>query len=390
MPRRTAPRRPSRPAPAARPGARWPARRPGWPAVGVAAVVAVGLGVGAWRLAADDPARLRARAEAAEAAGDWPSARDAWRSLNRTPAARGRTWLAEARACLAIDLAAQAEAALARACRADPADPEPWRLRLDILRTEGRTTEALRVGWEAYGAVGPGARRPILRELTLALLLPGDALDDLPDDRSRARVDRWAAADPGDADAAVARRRRAAAMPRPGEADLAGWIATLDGLLGRDPGRAAAREALVVALTEAGEPERARSALDAWPEADRDGRYHRLDARWQLDQARRPDLAAAAVARALADLPHDWRARSLLARAERALGRADLAAREAARVDALRERLDPSALVPRLAADLARPDDPSARLDLADLCAFAGLDRLAVAWRREADAAPIR
>ncbi len=93
----------------------------------MAALVAL-VAVAAWKLAPEDPDRLRERAEAATRAGDWPTALDRWRALNRTGHARGRTHLAEARACLALDRAAQAERALRRAVDADPTDPEAWRL----------------------------------------------------------------------------------------------------------------------------------------------------------------------------------------------------------------------------------------------------------------------
>ena len=290
---------------------------------------------------------------------------------NRSPSARGRTWLGEARAALALDLAAQAESALIRANEADPADPEPWRLRLDILRTEGRTTEAQRVGWSAHGSVAPEARRAILRELTLALLLPDDALDELPDSRTRTRLDRWVAADPTDAEALVARHRRMSDDPRPGTPGLDDWTATLAAILDRDPGRVVAREALVIALDERGESDRSRDVLAAWPEGSRDARYGRLVGRRALDHDRDPARAAEALERAVAELPQDWKARARLAQAYHALDRPADASREAARVAALRELLDPSTLVPRLASDLSRPDDPAARRDLADLASRA-------------------
>ena len=75
--------------------------------------------------------------------------------------------LEEARACLALGRAAQAELSLHRAITADPSDLEPWRLLLEILRVEDRTLEAQHVGWEAYDQVRPEARRELLRELTL-------------------------------------------------------------------------------------------------------------------------------------------------------------------------------------------------------------------------------
>ena len=156
--------------------------------------------------------------------------------------------------------------------------------------------------------------------------------------------------------------------PRPATPGLDDWVATLTAILDRDPGRVAAREALVIALDERGEPDRGRDVLAAWPESSRDARYDRLVGRRALDHDRDPARAVAALERAVAELPQDWKARARLARAYHALDRPADAAREAARVAALRELLDPSTLVPRLASDLARPDDPAARRDLADLC----------------------
>ena len=61
-------------------------------------------------LPAKAPTTLLARAEAAEVGqGLARIALKAYRSLNKTPTARARTWLGEARACLGLDLAAQAE-----------------------------------------------------------------------------------------------------------------------------------------------------------------------------------------------------------------------------------------------------------------------------------------
>ena len=127
--------------------------------------------------------------------------------------------------------------------------------------------------------------------------------------------------------------------------------------------------------------------LDAWPEPLRDARYWRLRGRWDLDYDHHPARAVEAFTRALTDLPHDWKTRVRLARALHALGRETASKQEADAVARTREALDPSTLGPRLSADLARLDAPSALLDLSDLCACAGLTRLADAWRREAAAA---
>jgi tetratricopeptide (TPR) repeat protein len=343
----------------------------------VAALVAL-VAVAAWKLAPEDPDRLRERAEAATRAGDWPTALDRWRALNRTGHARGRTHLAEARACLALDRAAQAERALRRAVDADPTDPEAWRLWLELLRVEGRVAEAHRLGWAAYAAVRPASRREVLRGMTLALLA------DLPDDLARATLGRWIAADPGDVEARVARLARIAAEPRSGDPDRADRVATLTALLDADPLAVSAREALVVALADAGEPDRGRGVLEAWPADLRDVRYWRLRGRWELDYDRQPARAVASFGHALAELPHDWKTHYRLARALQVSGLPAAARRAAAAVARIREALDPATLGPRLRADLDRLDDPGSLLDLARLCELAGLSRLADAWRQEA------
>src|SRR5262245_29118002 len=160
-----------------------------WPwlaALGAAAALAVAaVAAGVWASGRSGPERLRARAEEAARAGDWNEALRAWSEFNQTRLAWGRTYLAEARACLALDRAAQAEHALRRAIAADRADPEPWRLLLELLRVEDRTVEAGQLGFEAYAAVPAPARRRVLRDLTLALLA------DLPEDLARDRLGRW-------------------------------------------------------------------------------------------------------------------------------------------------------------------------------------------------------
>lgn len=345
---------------------------------GIAAAVA-GLAIGAWFLFPERPERLRARAEAAERAGDWSSALRLWRAVNQTRLARGRTHLAEARACLALDRAAQAEVALRRAVAADPDDPEPWRLLLQLCRVEERTWEARRLGEDAAAAVLPSTRREVLRDATLALLA------DLPDEQARGALDRWVVADPADLDARVAKLRRAAAHPGDADPDRADRIAALSAVLQRDPSHIAARELLVESLADAGDPQRGRQTLDAWPAGARDGCFDRLLGRWQLDYEHDPAGAAESFQRALADFPHDWRTHYRLARAWRALGRDADARREAETVGRLRDVLDPAALGPRLSADIGRLDEPASCRDLADLCARAGLARLADAWRREAE-----
>jgi len=395
------PRRPPPPPPPARRGPRAPrgraagrdwqpgGRRPAWVGLAVAALASAGLGLGlGWQWWALRPERLRAGAEAAARAGDRPGALAAWGAVNATRLAGPATRLAEARAALELGRAARAEVALRRASEADPGAVEPWRLRLELLRVGDRPVDAVRVGWQAYRAVPPGDRREVLRGLTLALLA------DVPEDDARRILARWVGADPAgpDVEARVDYLRRVAARPRSGDPGRAARVAELEAMLGREPGRLDAREALVSDLADAGEPDRGRRALAAWPgaEAGRDARYWRLRGRWDLDYDGDPAAAAAAFRRALSDLPHDWKTRARLARALHALGRKAEARREADAVGRTREALDPRHLGPRLAADLGRPDDPAALADLGDLCRQAGLGRLSEAWAREAAEARAR
>lgn len=305
----------------------------------------------------------------------------AWRAFNATEAARAETHLAEARAALALGYAAQAERSLRRAIAADPAATEAWKLLLEILRVEDRSLDAQRVVWESYQRVPAGARRPVLRELTLALLA------DVPDETARAALKRWIAADPVDVDAGVALLQRIADQPRAADPDRGSRLAELEQMVADHPDHLGARAALVAALADAGEPDRGRVVLDGWPgaETERDARFWRLRGRWELEYDGYPDRAAAAFRRALETMPQDWRSWSGLARALNRIGRADDARRAAESVSRIREALEPTALGTRLDADFRHLDDPQALRDLAALAAQAGLTRLADAWRAEAE-----
>jgi tetratricopeptide (TPR) repeat protein len=328
--------------------------------------------------AADSPARLRSQAEAAARAGDWTTALQHWRAVNASAAARSSSHLGEARACLALGKAAQAELSLLRAIRADPSGPEPWRLLLEILLVEDRTLEAQHLGWEAYDKVSSEARRELLRELTLGLLA------DLPDEQIRSTLRRWVDADANDIDAQIALWQRIAAQPRAADPDRPSLLAALEALLTKHPDHIGARAALVTALADAGEPDRGRAVLSSWPESSRDARYWRLRGRWDLEYDHHPEQAAAALRTALIDLPQDWRSWFRLARALHILGRDNESQQAAETVSRIREVLDPLVLGPRLHAAFDHLDDPAALHDLAALCNRAGLTRLADAWLMEA------
>ncbi len=328
---------------------------------------------------ANSPERLLDQAQAAAHAGDWISAVKYWRAINSTRSANSLSHLGEARAHLALGRAFQSELSLRQSISADPANPEPWQLLLQILRVEDRTLEASRLGWEAYASVRQESRRAVLRELTLGLLA------ELPDDDARRALARWADADPNDLDARIALIARIGNQPRAADPDRMALLAELESILASHPDHITAREVLVTALADAGEPERGRSVLNEWPTNARDSRYWRLRGRWDLEYDNRPDEAATAFRTVLAELPQDWRSWYRLARALRVLGREEESRQAALTVSRIRGALDPLLLGPRLDAAFSDLDKPAALEDLAGLCTRAGLPRLGEAWHHEAE-----
>ncbi|GIW85910.1 MAG: hypothetical protein KatS3mg108_0234 [Isosphaeraceae bacterium] len=320
-------------------------------------------------------ANLRLRADAAAREGRWLDALQLWAQVNASPLADAFSWRAEARAALALGRAAHAERALDQACRLDPANPEPWLIRLERLRMLGRPFEAMALGQAAVRAVPPSARQPILRAWTLAILA------DPPDDLARATLARWIAADPNDLDALAALDRRYAEYPQASDPPRADRIARLQNALLQNPSHLPTREALAITLAETGQPQLGRSILNDWPPSQRNALYDRLDGRWALDYENNPAHAVDALRRALAALPTDRRSRYRLARALQATGLTDAARAEAQLLARLYETLEPVRLTQRLDNALAdNPIPPHTARDLAHLCRSVGLDQLASLW----------
>ena len=191
-------------------------------------------------------------------------------------------------------------------------------------------------------------------------------------------------ADSADVDAQIALWQRIAAQPRAADPDRRPCWPRWRPFWLKHPDHIGAREALVTALADAGEPDRGRALLDAWPESARDARYWRLRGRWDLEYDHHPEQALAAFQTALAELPQDWRSWYRLARALHILDRDNESRQAAETVSRIREVLDPLVLGPRLDAAFDHLDDPAALRDLAALCNRAGLTRLANAWLAEA------
>ena len=141
----------------------------------------------------------------------------------------------------------------------------------------------------------------MLREVTLTILT------ELPDDLARSTLARWLAADPSDVEAEAALLRRIGSDPRSDDPDRQTRLERLEDLTVGHLDRPNVREALAIALADGRDDDHFRAVLDAWPADSRDARYWRLKGRLYLDVDRRPDQAADAFRRVLAETPHDWR-----------------------------------------------------------------------------------
>ena len=114
----------------------------------------------------------------------------------------------------------------------------------------------------------------MLREITLGVLA------DLPDDLVRTTLRRWIDADEDDLDARIALLHRITIQPREADPDRLTLLSELESIVARFPKQTSAREVLVTALADSGEPERGRALLEDWPIDTRDARYWRLRGRW--------------------------------------------------------------------------------------------------------------
>ncbi len=157
-----------------------------------------------------------------------------WRPGRRSTesgASTARTLLAEARAALALDRAADATRALEAASAADPTLARG--LANSGSTCSGSSTARSRPSaWAGSPSrpSSPGRAGRSSPSTTLA------ALAEPPDDEARDRLDRWIAADPDDLDARVALLARVAANVHPGDPDRASRIAELAEILGARPG----------------------------------------------------------------------------------------------------------------------------------------------------------
>jgi tetratricopeptide (TPR) repeat protein len=333
-----------------------------------------------WRIS-NSPARLIEQAKVSSRHHRWHEALRYWRAVNNTKDARSETYLEEAKVCLALGYAHQAEGNLRRAAFTDRTNTEAWRLLLEILRVEERIVEAQELAWNAYSQLDNQSRLSLLRELTLG------SLGELPDELARATLQRWVDADQADIDARAALFERIATQPRASDPNRPALIAEIERMVGEYPEHAGARAVLISALADSGESKRGRAVLNQWPEFH-DARYWRLVGRWELEYDHHPDRAVAALRKTLIDLPQDWRTWYRLARAYHVMGQNRESTQAAEKVRHIREALDPLVLRPRLDSAFDHLDDPASLYDLAGICEQVGLSRLGAAWRLAAKHAP--
>ena len=196
---------------------------------------------------------LRSQAEAAAQSGDWSAALKSLPGVQSTSAATALTHLGEAKAALALGRAFQGEQSLRRSIAADPGNPEPWQLLLQILRVEDRTLDAsehrlgrLREVGSRGTSGGPAGAdaRPARRAAGRGRPEERFAAGSTPIQTTSMRE--------------IALVQRVAAQPRAGDPDRAALLAELESIVANHPDHITAREVLVTALADAGEP-RARS-----------------------------------------------------------------------------------------------------------------------------------
>ena len=206
-----------------------------WLLIGLVGLLLVSAITAILWLTSESPTRLLERAEAASQDHSWHTALRYWRAVNNTKAAGSTTYLGEAKVCLALGYAHQAERNLRQAIAADQANAEAWRLLLEILRVEERIVEAQALGWEAYNRLHDRSRRDLLRELTLG------ALAEFPDELARTTLQRWVDADQADIDARVALIERIATQPRASDPSRPALLAQVERILTGHPEHIGAR-----------------------------------------------------------------------------------------------------------------------------------------------------
>lgn len=253
--------------------------------------------------------------------------------------------------------------------------PEGWIIMLDLLRVLGLGDRII----EAHDQIlsNQVARRSptVLMTLTLGLLT------DLEPEQLRQRLQKWVAAEPGEAIAQAALLQRYNENPLPEDPSRDDRLQVCMNLLDRFPTSIETRMAFVELLLTSGQYDEAGEALKQWPAQVKESISHqRLLGRYLQDNLQDHENAILSFQNVLKKATFDWKTRYRLARALKAAGQAEKAMTESARMLEIRELLEPNRLEPiiRQAFPKGKPPEPKQLVELLDKI---GLNALADAWR---------
>jgi tetratricopeptide (TPR) repeat protein len=245
-----------------------------------------------------------------------------------------------ARSELVLDRPAKAQALLDRWRRADDRNSEGWQLSIELRRALGDADGVNRLVRESLRE--PEARRSpgLLTVSTFGLLTVMDPVE------SRARLERWAKAEP---DSPLARAWILQRSLEEVDATGQNGVETLQqarDLVRTWPGDSETRRVLVEALFVQGEYEEIRREMANWPEDDsRESiAWLRLEGRRRLEIENDPKSAIPFFESVVARMPQDWRSRYRLSRALAGANRVEEARKEATRTVEIRELLEPAGL----------------------------------------------
>lgn len=245
-----------------------------------------------------------------------------------------------ARGELVLDRPAKAQSLLDRWREAGDRDPEGWQLCIELRRALGDADSVNRLVRESLRDTEARRSPGFLTVSTFGLLTVMDPVE------SRARLERWAKAEP---DSPLARTWILQRSLEEIDATGQNGVETLQQAreLARTwPGDAETRRVLVEALFVQGEYDEIRREMANWPEDDsRDSTaWLRLEGRRRLEIENDPKSAIPFFESVVARMPQDWRSRYRLSRALAGANRVQEARKEATRTVEIRELLEPAGL----------------------------------------------
>lgn len=289
-----------------------------------------------------------ALAQALVSTGRCPEARRQLARIPNTDPLGPTARLREAEVLLMCEgFAAHAEQMLRKVMALDPKSADARRLLLYLYRLEDRQHDAREIVWDAHKYTEPAERHRVLTTWFLLEYAQMKANEILP------WLHRFRTNDADDVNAHVA-----IASLRHVQADVKSALETL---LAHPPpaGHSAGQALLAQCYLDMGEPEKARSILDRWPDQE-DIRYWRLRGIDAQVYRQSPEQAIGWFRRVLKAHPDEWTTRHRLAQCLRAAGmskEADLEQAETQRIQKIVTHEFVKELIDRIVPQLdASPD----------------------------------